>query len=82
MIGKMKIKSFLISFLCVASLTSCDNDMSSNTPKIYVVTDCNGYNCVDAFDIATYTIDPQTGVITATTIGGTEIISSSYTVIK
>lgn len=79
----MKTKTLIYTLLVGSLMTSCDEiDMSSDKPKIYVVTDCNGHSSVDAFDIATYTIDPQTGVITATTVGGNEIISSSYTVIK
>lgn len=79
----MKTKTLIYTLLVGSLMTSCrDRDMSSDTPRLYVHSDGTSYSGLSTFDIATYTIDPQTGVITATTIGGTEIISSSYTVIK
>lgn len=79
----MKTKTLIYTLLVGSLMTSCqDRDMSSDTPKLYVHSNGTTKSGLSTFDISTYTIDPQTGVITATTIGGNEIISSNYTIRK
>lgn len=71
----------IIMILGVMYLNKPFREKSEDHPLLYVQTGTFKDKSVEAYNIATYTIDPQTGVITATTIGGTEIISTNYTLI-